>query len=174
MLKSLVVSLNEFFFPLTMAITILGSIFILSARLTVTPRVKGHAVFLLAFGFLGGVIGLIAGVSREPIVGGMVTGTLGIVSALLSYMFGKESLKEWQNYIPYAIMLLIVSSLAGLSIGGSYKNEREQFDRTYKEYLLEYEKVYLEVLKEERLVKLRAVNADAQNSRTSLPVVPKQ
>ena len=67
-----------------------------------------------------------------------------------------------------------MSSLAGLRIGGNYNNEREQFDRAYKEYLLEYEKVYLEVLKEERLVKLRAVNADAQNSRTSLPVVPKQ
>lgn len=110
----------------------------------------------MAFGSLGGVTGLIAGVSRESIVQGLLTGLLGIVSALLSYLFGKETLKEWRIYIPYTIILLVVSCLAGLSVGGSYRNERDKFNRDYSLYLLEYEKVYLEVIKEQQLIELRA------------------
>lgn len=150
-------------------VAFLWGVSVLTIRFTVASRVKGYAVFLMAFGLLGGVTGLIAGVSRESIVQGLLTGLLGIVTALLSYLFGKESLKEWRNHIPYAIILLIVCCLAGLSIGGSYRNERDKSDREYNEYLLEYEKVYLEVLKEERLIKLRAQNKENQEPVTVIP-----
>jgi hypothetical protein len=155
-IQSIIAALTELFFPVTAAIGLLGGLFVIAARFTVSPPVKGYAIFLLAFGFLGGVTGLIAGVSRESIVGGLLTGLLGIISALLSYLFSKEALKEWRHYISYAIMLLVISALAGLSIGGIYKAKWEAFDRDYKKWALEYEKVYLEVLKEERLMKLRA------------------
>jgi hypothetical protein len=116
MIQSIIAALTELFFPVTAAIGLLGGLFVIAAWFTVSPRVKGYAVFLLAFGFLGGVTGLIAGVSRESIVGGLLTGLLGVISALLSYLFSKEALKEWRHYIPYAIMLLVISALAGLSM----------------------------------------------------------
>ena len=155
-MESVLATLVELFIPLVVVITLLGGAFVAVARVTLSPPTKGYAVFLLCFGFLGGVTGLIAGVSRESIVGGLLTGLLGIISALLSYIFSKESLKQWHHYIPYAIMLLVVSALAGLSVGGTYKAKWDSFDRDYKKWLLEYEKVYLEVLKEEQLLKLRA------------------
>lgn len=162
MMQSIVTALLELFFPVIAVITLLGGIFVAAARFTQSPPTRGYAVFLLCFGFLGGVTGLIAGVSRESIVGGLLTGLLGIISALLAYLFSKESLKQWHHYIPYAIMLLVISSLAGLTIGGIYKTKWESFDRDYKKWLLEYEKVYLEVLKEERLLKLRSQLKESQ------------
>lgn len=155
MLQSVIVALTDLFAPVVTVIALLGGMFVFVARLTSSPPTQGYAVFLLSFGFLGGVTGLIAGVSREAIVGGLLTGLLGIISALLSYLFSKESLKQWRHYIPYAIMLLVTSALAGLSIGGIYKKRFEDFDREYKRTMLEYEKVYLEVEKETRLLKLR-------------------
>lgn len=156
MMPSIIAALQELFVPLILIITVLGSSFVAISRITMSPPTRGYAVFLLCFGFLGGVTGLIAGVSRESIVGGLLTGLLGIISALLSYLFSKESLKQWHHYIPYAIMLLVISALAGLSVGGIYKAKWDSFDRDYKKWLLEYEKVYLEVEKEERLLNLRA------------------
>ena len=155
MLQSVIVALTDLFVPLVAVISLLGVAFAIVARLTSSPPTQGSTAFLFSFGFLGGVTGLIAGVSRESIVGGLLTGLLGIISALLSYLFGKESLKQWRHYIPFAIMLLVISALAGLSIGGIYKNRFEDFDRAYKRSLLEYEKVHLEVQKEESLLQLR-------------------
>lgn len=169
MMQSIVSALIELFIPVIVVIALLGGTFVVIARVTLSPPTKGYAVFLLCFGFLGGVAGLIAGVSRESIVGGLLTGLLGVISALLSYLFSKESLKQWHHYIPYAIMLLVISALAGLSIGGTYKTKWDSYDREYKKWLLEYEKVYLEVLKEERLMKLKAQkNEKASESIKSL------
>lgn len=169
MLESVFVALSELFFPVAAVIALLGSAFVTVARLTSSPPTQGYAVFLLSFGFLGGVTGLIAGVSRETIIGALLTGLLGIISALLSYLFGKESLLQWRHYIPYAIMLLVTSALAGLSIGGIYKAKFDEFDRNYKRALLEYEKVYLEVLKEERLQKLHEKKLDCSTESEKTP-----
>ncbi len=54
-----------------------------------------------------------------------------------------------------------------LSIGGIYKAKWEAFDRDYKKWALEYEKVYLEVLKEERLMKLRAQAKEGHEPQTT-------
>ena len=160
MIQSIITALMELFIPVIAIIALLGVSFVAAARITSTPPTKGYAAFLLSFGFLGGVTGLIAGVSRESIISSLLTGLLGIISALLTYLFNKESMKQWHHYIPYAIMLLVISSFAGLSIGGIYKAKWESYDRKYKVWLLEYENVYLDVLKEKQLIKLRAQQSE--------------
>lgn len=173
MIQSIITALIELFIPVIAVIALLGGSFVVAARLTSTPPTKGYAAFLLCFGFLGGVTGLIAGVSRESIIGGLLTGLLGIISALLTYLFNKESMKQWHHYIPYAIMLLVISSLAGLCIGGIYKAKWDSFDRDYKAWLLEYEKVDLEVLKEKQLIKLRVQQSETsqENTKKSPPPI---
>lgn len=155
MLESVLAALQLLFAPILLVVAFLGLVFVVAARVTQSPPTKGYAAFLLCFGLLGGVAGLIAGVSRESIVGALLTGLLGVISGLLSYLFGKDSLKQWRHYIPFAIMFLVISALAGLSVGGIYKARWEVFDRKNKKHLLEYEKVYLEVLKEKELLELR-------------------
>lgn len=162
LLKSLLVALQELFLPVVLASTCLAGFFIVLARLTIRQKREGLTPFLLAFGFLGGVSGLMAGASRESLVGALLTGLLGLLSGLLSYLFGKDTLKEWRPFIPYSIIVLVLSALAGVSIGGTYKAKWESFDRDYKKWLLQYEHVYLEVLKEQQLLAVRQAASVAQ------------
>ncbi|TFB39018.1 hypothetical protein [Pseudomonas sp. F01002] len=111
----------------------------------------GQVSFLVAFSLLGSVAGLITGVSQESIVGALLTGLLGLMTTLLTYMLGKESLIEWRTVIPMALILLMLSALGGLSIGAAYKKERSSYERKYSQWLLRYENVDLELCKAERL-----------------------
>ncbi|WP_285578094.1 hypothetical protein [Geothrix limicola] len=163
MLESLLASMKELFLPIMVTVLLLGSLFVVLIRFSISKPIAGSTPFIFAFASLGGITGLIAGSSREAIVGGLLTGLLGLISALLSYLFSKESLKEWRPYIPFAIILLVINALVGLSVGGIYKEKWEQFDRDYIEWKLEYEKVYLEVLKEERLSEVRLNNKQISN-----------
>ncbi len=156
MLEGLWVAFYSLFLPVTLCISILNAAIIFCVRTTTGKSQKGTAAFLAAFGALGGIAGLIAGASKEPLIGGFLTSLLGLVSAILGYLFSKESLATWRPYIPYAIILLVVSSLAGLSIGSVYKRRFEDHDLALKRAMLEYEKVYLPVMKEERLMQLKA------------------
>lgn len=112
---------------------------------------SGQRSFLVAFGLLGSVAGLIAGVSQESIVGALLTGLLGLMTTLLTYLLGKESLVEWRPVIPMALILLMLSALGGLSIGSAYKKERSIYERKYAQWLLRYENVDLELCKQERI-----------------------
>lgn len=162
MLLDLWVAFTDLFLPVVCSIALLtGATALLAIPAFRVAKAKGAAALLLAFGFLGGVPGLIAGMSREQIVGALLTGLLALLSALVSYLFSKDAMKEWRPFIPYMIVALVVNALGGLSIGGVYKKRWEIYDRQYKEYALEREKVYLEVLKEERLLKLKALYPQA-------------
>lgn len=173
-MASVLVALKELFLPLTIVVCFLGGLIVAIASFaTRKERTSGFAAFLMSFGFLGGVTGLMAGASRESLLGGLLTGLLGIMSALLSYLFSKETLKEWRPYIPYAITLLVLSSLAGTSIGGIYKARWEEFDRQYKRWFLEYEKVYLEALKQEQQRDVLPQSANGQKpSPAATPAAP--
>jgi predicted nucleic acid-binding protein len=118
--------------------------------------------FILAFGLLGGIAGLITGVAKDAsIVNGLLTGLLGVVTALLSYLFGKESLAAWRPAIPLAMIVLVVNALMGLSIGGTYKSDREEFEREYARWLLRYERVDLTLERARGMAEIRR-NAAAQ------------
>lgn len=100
-------------------------------------------VFVMPFGWLGTVSGLIAGSTKEAIVGALLTGMLTIVGAMLSYTFSRESLVQWRTLLPFAVILLSVGVLGGLSIGQYDRTADEKFDRDYAEWLMLHEKVDL-------------------------------
>lgn len=79
--------------------------------------------FILAFALIGCVAGSIAGASLETIVGAALAAILGLVSSLLTYLFGKETLRAWRPIIPLALIALLTSTLAGLVIGGSRRTQ---------------------------------------------------
>jgi len=128
---------------------------LLVVRLSKHSHVPGQRAFIDAFGFLGSITGIIAGVSQESIVSALLTGLLGVISSLLAYLLGKESLIEWRPVIPVALTLLLLSTLAGLTMGSIYKKERTEYERAYARRMMLYEKVDLEVCKEGQLRKLR-------------------
>ncbi|MGB3212975.1 MAG: hypothetical protein WBB19_19895 [Desulforhopalus sp.] len=141
--------------PLVVFLAITSLLFSLIAKKSAPKTPIGGISFIIAFGFLGSITGLIAGVSQEPIISAMLTGLLGLISALLAYLLGKESLKEWRPIIPLGMIFLMVGTLFGLSCGGTYKFKRADYNKDYSRRLLLYEKVDLEVCKQERLMRLR-------------------
>lgn len=158
-------------FAIELALPLLGIVIILFAaslvilRLLTRQKVWRFAPFLFAFGILGGVPGAIAGASQEPIVGAMLTGLLGIVSALLAYLFSKESASDYHPVIPFAVILMVTSALGGLSIGGIRKAKFDNFDREFAIYKSELENLYYPVEKEIRLMKARNLYTNGVQGR---------
>lgn len=164
MIEGLFSASKELFFPVVVIIGAIAGLLTLVARLVIGEPAQKWSVFVVAFGFLGGVSGLIAGVSREPIIGAYLTGLLTINSALLGYLFSREALASMRPVVPWAMMALVLSALAGLTIGSVYRQQFEIYEKDYKKWLLEYEHVYLPVLKEERLTKLREASLAASSA----------
>ena len=161
--------IKTLFTPLLITIFILTGVFIIITKMIVGPLTRSYAAFFIAFGFLGGIAGLIAGASQQPIVSGLLTSMLGIISAFLTYLLSKDILEELRQIIPIALVLLLTASLGGLTIGGSYKNDQDEFERLYKRRLMLYEKVDLEVCKEERILLLRGQKLPENYQPVSCP-----
>lgn len=114
-----------------------------------------HLPFLAAFCLIGAMPGVIAGYSREPIAGIFLTGIVGIVSGLLSFMFSQESLEEWRPVIPFAIIATVCCSLAGFAAGGVSKKQWIDYDQLVLDRRLEMQQVWAPVERERRLINLR-------------------
>ena len=84
---------------------------------------------LLAFCLIGLVPGIMAGYSQQAIAGTFLTVIIGIISALLSFGFAKESLQQWRPVIPLAMILTLLGALVGFSTGGVAKNRWIIFDQ---------------------------------------------
>jgi hypothetical protein len=148
-------ALNNLFLPLLLFILPAWTLCVLVLRYGGFSKILGQGPFLLSFATLGGVSGLIAGASQTSIVEALLTGLLGLVSALLSYLFGKESLAIWRPAIPFALILLVSCTLGGLVVGGAYKTDRIEAEKIYARRWLLYEKVDLEICKQKRLLLLQ-------------------
>jgi hypothetical protein len=151
--------------PLLILLAIISIVGLCIIRFVSRGSMRESLPFIIAFSFLGGVPGVIAGMSQEPIVGGMLTSLLGIVSALLAYMFTKESLEAWRPAIPFALIFMMVAALGGLTIGGIRKAKFDNFDREYTLYKSELENLYWPVMREVRLERLRQLSGAPQVRR---------
>lgn len=80
-----------------------------------------HASLIVAFCFLGIILGAIAGGSSTPIGETLVTGVLGVITALLTYLLSKDVTNNWRIFIPYAMVALLMSAFVGLIVGANYK-----------------------------------------------------
>jgi hypothetical protein len=138
-------------FPVSAPLLITSVIFSFICSLFSRHSVRMTLPLILAFGFMGGVAGFSAGLSRVPVVGTVIPAMLTLVSGFLGYLFGKEHLKEWRLVIPFCILIFTFNSLIGLFIGSQMRGKSEDYERQYNEWLLHYEKVDLEADKKEAL-----------------------
>jgi amino acid transporter len=98
--------------------------------------------FLLAFSLVGCVSGVVAGWTLESIVGAVLAAVLGLVSSLLTYLFGKETLRAWRTVVPLAIAALLISTLIGLTLGGSRRTQVLNANDEATRAKFEYEHIY--------------------------------
>ena len=97
--------------------------------------------FSVPFGFLGGISGLIAGATSEPIVGAFLTGLLGLVSGALSLLYARQAASGTAplassaiaDLVGPSIVVLCLTALAGLAIGRVYQTQWVKYERAYTE-----------------------------------------
>jgi len=112
--------------PVFGGIVLVAALCLISLRISKHYFVKGQVSFIIALAFLGGIIGVVAGGSSSPLGQTLITGILGLVSALLTYLLSKEALGDWKVLMPSAMVALVVSAFIGLIVGANYKVLRDQ------------------------------------------------
>jgi hypothetical protein len=108
-------------------------------------RAKGFGVASLAGGLLGVVVGIFSGASTTPVVGDVLPALLTFVSAVLAYLFAKDALREYRDAIPAALINLLVTAVIAAFFGTAIRADKEDFERKYKHWALEQEKVDFEI-----------------------------
>lgn len=143
------------FLPVAIAIAIcVFSVYVL-ARFFSKLTVSNQFIFLTGFGGLGGLLGYSAGSSQQSIVGTVLPTLLTFITILLGFLFTKEEkASPLQPLIPHCMLVLMMSSLLCLFLGGIVKRQNEEYRNRYNEYLLRYEKVDLELEKAKKLKEL--------------------
>jgi hypothetical protein len=144
---------NLFGPALLTTLLIIALLSLLASRITNLDTAES-APFLASFSLLGGVSGLIAGVAQEAMVGTMLTGLLGLITAMLAYMFTVDSLVRWRPIIPLGLMGLVLAALVGLAFGGTAKKARAENDRGQARWTAKNEKVFLPAQRAELLISL--------------------
>ena len=128
-------------------VTILLSVVAAFVAAAVTRQGEGMMLLYLSpFAWLGGVTGMIAGASQQAIVGAFVTGMLTVVTGLFSFIFAKDALAEWRPVLAMAVVLLSVSAVIGLSLGGISKKSWEAYERDRQTWNTQFEKVQVPAL----------------------------
>lgn len=156
--------------PLFIFLMALSFLFNFTAKKYFPVRPSGSLSFMISFGLLAGISGLVAGVSQTPIVSALLTGLLGLISGLIAYLLGKESLIEWRPIVSLSMIFLMLSTLAGLSLGGTYKfHITDPYKNAYAKRLLLYEKVDLEVCKQIRMMRLEGKSVPQEYVEESCP-----
>ncbi len=167
MLEDLLADAQRLLLPLLAGVALFSAPLVLLSRAAVrrgrdgAPPVAGAATLIIAFGLLGGVAGLLTGNSRQPIAGPLLTGLLGLIGGLLSYLFSKEPAGEHRAHIPFLLVALVLNTVAGLSVGSSYRKSFEEAAFRRELWKLCHERVELEVRKARALQALEPARAVA-------------
>jgi hypothetical protein len=108
-------------------------------------KAKGFGVATFAAALLGLVVGLFTGASTTPVIGDVLPALLTFISAMLAYLFAKDALKEYRDAIPPALINLLLTALISAFLGSAIRSDKEAFERNYKHWALEQEKVDFEI-----------------------------
>jgi hypothetical protein len=110
------------------------------------------AIFIIVFGLLGAVIGVLTGSSRESVVGSVLPAILTLITTFLTFSFTSEGLKPVRPVIPYCLLALLLTSVYWVYIGSKIRTDAE----TSKYYVqrrqeeLRFERVDLELEKAQK------------------------
>jgi hypothetical protein len=121
-------------------------------------------LFALSFAILGGTSGAIAGSSFEPLVGALVTGVLGIVSAMISYAFTKTGDRALRAFIPPIIILLLINALVGLSIGRTWKIKWDNYATNLDRYRAKRDGIWVPVTREYQTLVVRKCMEESKSA----------
>ena len=86
---------------------------------------RSWAVALFAFSLLGSVTGVLAGFSRQPVIGAVLPAVLSLVGALALYLVGQDSGNR--ALVSCAVIALSITLWIGANWGARMRDDSEQF-----------------------------------------------
>jgi hypothetical protein len=148
--------------PLCVSAGIIGGVAyaaVLVGRRRREQAYSGAGAFIAAFTALGLVVGFATAHSRDAALGAVLPALLSVISAVLTYALTKEGLAPLRPILPHCITLLCVSSIIGLSIGGTVRKRFVEYDRVVAERQGRLEKVTWECEKARYITDLEIYKA---------------
>jgi hypothetical protein len=135
---------------------------LLARRLTPGPH-RELAPLLFALSVCGYIIGVIAGNSAVPIAQTVVTGLLGLMAGIVSYVHTKESNKTLgvRTTASIGFISLLLSLFLGLNLGAAYKKRFEPFQSAQERYNVYFKEYAVPLCLEERKLAAAGKPTDA-------------
>ncbi len=148
--------------PVLVLAALTSALVLYTVRALGSPVPRTLGTLPVAFAILGGICGVIAGASTETLVGALVTGVLGLVSALLSYAFTRDQNSNIGRALPAIVILLLINALIGLSVGQNWRKKWDDYEMDLAEQRIDYKEIWVPVTKEFQLQVLRRCLAESK------------
>jgi len=148
-------TINSVFLPWVTIVLVLSLGIYGSYRYSTKDKATEKGWLIVGFVALGAMVGITAGASKTPVLGTFLPAFLTFISALLGYLFSKDSLSEWRKVIPFCMAGMLSASVLNAFAGTAIKGEYQKFEREYEVWLLE-KKTALEVQKQLLVIKAKA------------------
>lgn len=146
----------------------IGFLIYIGARLSGRSPSSAQVGIVAASGVLGGALGAIAGSSTEPLIGGLVTGVIGLATTLLTVALGKGTDASLKAVLPIAIISLLLNSIAGLSVGRNWRLRWDNYGQAVEASRAKRDQVLIPVLREFRLGVIRKCLEGTQDYRVAI------
>ncbi len=127
----------DIFLPWAVITTIFSCFLFLFLQQISGKKSGTHGCLIFGFCSLGGVVGIISGGSLTSVMGAVIPALLTFISAILAYMFGKETLAKWRDTIPFCLVGMLVCAIYMVFVGSGIKGEQKKYEKDYEVWLLE-------------------------------------
>lgn len=107
------------------------------------PLTAHDLLIAVSVGVLGGISGAIAGSSQDALVGGLISGVLGIATAIMSIGYGKDANPKLSALFPILIFMLLMNVLSGIAAGKSSRKKWDDYQIALADYRADYDKIYV-------------------------------
>jgi len=156
--------------PIALSVTLITIPLVLLYCFVPPKPPRQFAIFILVFGLLGAVIGVLTGSSRESVVGSVLPAILTLITAFLTFSFTSEGLKPVRTVIPYCLFALLLNTVYWVYIGSKIRTDAETspyyVQRAHNE--LRFERIDLEL---EKAQKFKAAGLPLPSSSAVNPIV---
>jgi energy-coupling factor transporter transmembrane protein EcfT len=109
---------------------------------------------LVAFCFLGLVIGLFTGNSKSPVVASLLPVLVTFISGLVAYLAARDTLQAWRKQIPLLLVGFLATTVLSTFYGSYLRGKDQEHENNVRKQMLFYERVQLEYEKARLLLTL--------------------
>jgi hypothetical protein len=148
------VPLTKILIPWLAVVALLTLISIIAYRLVIKKRTRDAYGLITSFVAIGALLGITAGASKSPVIGTFLPALITLITAVVGYLFTRDSLEKWRPVIPFCLIGMMMASVVNMFAGTSLTEMHRSYERAYEVWLLE-QKMLIDLQKEFMLLKAK-------------------